>query len=231
MLGQTDRFALLRLARESYRSGVVEVAWHQCLQVAELSRSANDPETLADAATVIRASHNPPLNDAIHMLCVEALSRLGQSDPVRTARLQAQLVATMNHVIVATDVAKVDDHEATFLRLQSEHARLAHPSHLGDQLTLAGQAIALSREANVREYECWGRRWRLGVYAALGDRLSWFDEKLAITPLIASLDQPTWHSFLLHLKASQSLRCRCRARALRQRQRSHRAGQPAVDPV
>ena len=139
-------------------------AWQICAHVAELSRSADDPATLADAATVIRTMTNSAMTGRVHALCVEALARLGDADPVREARVRAQLVATSNPFVLDQERlgadSEVDDAEASFLRLQAPHAELLAPAHIGDQLEIPDASIELGRRTGVAEYGCWGRRWR-----------------------------------------------------------------------
>ena len=142
------RVQLLAEARRQYQAGAVAKAWETCAHVAELSRLANDSATLADAATVIRTMTNSAVTGRVHALCIEALARLGDSDPVREARVRAQLVATSNPFVLdqerlGTD-SEVDDAEASFLRLQAQRSELQSvPAHIGDQLKIADAAIEL----------------------------------------------------------------------------------------
>jgi hypothetical protein len=79
------RFELLQQARRQYDEGALSDAWESVSAVADLSRHAEDPATLADAATLIRPSHNLALMARVHELCAEALARLGEAD--RSAQL------------------------------------------------------------------------------------------------------------------------------------------------
>jgi DNA-binding CsgD family transcriptional regulator len=203
------RAQLLAEARLQYQAGAVAQAWETCATVAELSRLANDPATLADAATVIRTMTNPAVNGRVHALCIEALARLGDSDPVREARVRAQLVATSNPFVLDQEhlgaVPEVDDAEASFLRLQAQHAELQAVGHIGDQLKIADATIELGRRTGIAEYVCWGRRWRMDAYAVLGTRLDLVAELNALTPLVERTGQPGWQSFLILINASQRL--------------------------
>ena len=87
---------LLERARDLYRRGAVGDALVACEQAADEARRTDDVAALADAATVIRTTARVGVAGRVHELCVEALARLGESDPVRTARVRAQLVATAN---------------------------------------------------------------------------------------------------------------------------------------
>ena len=95
--------------------------------------------------------------------------------------------------------------EASFLRLQAQHAELKGVGHIGDQLKIADAAIELGRHTGVDEYTCWGRRWRMDAYAVLGSRLDLVAEINAITPLVERMSHPAWRSFLILINASQRL--------------------------
>jgi DNA-binding CsgD family transcriptional regulator len=203
------RDALLARARAEYRSGDLSLAWDTCAQVAALSREADDPAGLADAATLIRTSGNPTLARRVHALCVEALARLDGSDPVRQARVRAQLTATADPFLTEDggpdEPPQPGDAEAAFLGLQARHAELLGVAHLAERLALARSAIDLGRRTGVEEYVCWGRRWRLDAYVVLGNRVDLTSELAASAPLVERLDRPTWRSWLLMVEASQRL--------------------------
>jgi hypothetical protein len=193
----------------SMTKGALGDAWESVTAVADLSRRAEDPVTLADAATLIRPSHNFAMMARVHELCAEALLRLGDADPIRSARLRAQLVATSDpfgpdRVELSGD-SDVDDPEASFLRLRARHAERLNPAYVGERLVLADAAIDLGRRTGVDEYVCWGRRWRMDAYAELGNRLDLTAELAALTPLVERLDKPAWQVHLLLVKASARL--------------------------
>ena len=200
---------LLLRARAQYQAGAVTDAWETCARLAELSRMADDPAALADAATVIRPIHNSAVTGRVHALCVEALARLGDSDPVRSARVRAQLVATASPFLLEGERldadGDVDDPEATFLRLQARQAELQGVDHLGERLKVADTAVNLGKVIGVDEYTCWGRRWRMDVYAVLGSQIELVDELAAITHLAERSGQPAWRSYVLLVNASQRL--------------------------
>jgi DNA-binding CsgD family transcriptional regulator/tetratricopeptide (TPR) repeat protein len=200
---------LLLRARTLYQAGAVTDAWETCARLAELGRIAGDPAALADAATVIRPITNSTLTGRVHALCVEALARLGDADPVRAARVRAQLVATASPFLLEGERldadGDVDDPEATFLRLQARQAELQGVDHLGERLKVADAAVNLGKAMGVDEYTCWGRRWRMDVYAVLGSQIELVDELSAITPLAERTRQPAWRSYVLLVNASQRL--------------------------
>ena len=97
----------------------------------------------------------------MHELCVDALARLGESDPVRTARVRAQLVATADPFGPPEPLVlppESDDPEAAFLRLQAWHAARLAIDHLPERLAMADQAVDLGRRTGTDEYAAWGRR-------------------------------------------------------------------------
>ena len=202
------RFELLQQARRQHDEGALSDAWQSVSTVAELSRRAEDPVTLADAATLIRPSHNLALMARVHELCVEALARLGDAD--RFVRLGCGRSWWPPHpfgpdrIELSGDPA-VDDPETSFLRLRARHAERLNPIHIGERLVLADAAIDLGRRTGVDEYVCWDRRWRMDAYAELGNRLDLTAELAALTPLVERLDKPAWQVHLLLVKASARL--------------------------
>jgi hypothetical protein len=90
----TVRGELLERARAQYLAGEVAQASQTCVRLAELSRAAGAAATLADAAVVVRRPLDPVVRAQMHALAVEALAALGDGDPVRSARVSAQLEAT-----------------------------------------------------------------------------------------------------------------------------------------
>ncbi len=199
---------LLERARELYRRGAVSDALVACEQAADEARRTDDVATLADTATVIRVGHHGDIAGRVHELCVDALARLGDADPVRTARVRAQLVATTDPFGSAEPLdlpLQSDDPEATFLRLQAWHSARLAIDHLPERLAVADQTVELGRRTGTDEYAAWGRRWRMDAYAVLGDRIDLVSELNSLRPLVARLDQPAWTSYLLLVEGSQRL--------------------------
>ena len=199
---------LLADARASAVRGETAEAWLSCGRVAELARRTDDHSALADAAVVLRATGDNELNAAIHALCAEALHRLGSDDPVRGARLRAQLVATASPFLL--DIApvepvgpgpEVDDAEATFLWLQARHAEELGIDGLAERIRIADAAVELGRRTGVEEYVCWGRRWRLDSQLTLGDLISSTAELEALQPLVDRLDSPPWRRLVTMVRA------------------------------
>ena len=199
---------LVARARDYYRRGAVADALAACEQAAEEARRTGDVAALADAATVIRVGHRGSVSGRVHELCVEALAGLGESDPVRTARVRAQLVATSDPFGPPEPLdlpPESDDPEAAFLRLQAWHAARFAIEHLPERLAVADRAVDLGRRTGTDEYAAWGRRWRMDAYAVLGDRIDLVAETNALRPLVARLARPDWTAYLLLVDASQRL--------------------------
>ena len=199
---------LVERARDLYRRGAVGDALAACEEAADEARHTDDVAALADAATVIRTTTRLGVAGRVHELCVEALARLGESDPVRTARVRAQLVATANPFGPPEPLVlppESDDPEATFLRLQAWHAARLAVDHLPERLAVADQAVDLGRRTGTGEYAAWGRRWRMDAFAVLGDRIDLSAEMQALQPLVERLDQPSWRAYVTLVECSQRL--------------------------
>ncbi|SDT33307.1 regulatory protein, luxR family [Friedmanniella luteola] len=205
------RADVLARARAAYRAGDLLDAWADCLRLAALSREADDAAGLADAATVLRSTPDPVLNGRVHALAAEALARLGGRDPVRSARLRAQLVATADPFLREDPDADGDDGapgadaEGAFLALQARHAELLGVAHLDERLALGRSGIALGRRTGVAEYALWGRRWRMDVHAVRGNRVDLLAELAAAARTAERLGSRTWTAHLQLTEAAQRL--------------------------
>ena len=199
---------LVELARDLYRRGAVADALAACEQAASDARRSGDLVALADAATVIRTATRADIAARVHALCTDALAGLGDDDPVRTARVRAQLVAASNPFGPPEPLdlpPESDDPEAAFLRLQAWHAARFAIDHLPERLLVADRAVELGRRTGTDEYTAWGRRWRMDAYAVLGERIDLLAELHALRPLAVRLDRPTWHAYTRLVEASQRL--------------------------
>jgi DNA-binding CsgD family transcriptional regulator len=199
---------LLEQARTRYRAGEVAEASLLCVRLAELSRTTGDAATLADAAVLIRRPTDPAVRARVHALAAEALVALGDSDPVRSSRVRAQLAATRDPFRLdppPADAPTDRDPEAAFLELQASVGALLNPARAEDRLALAERAISLGRRTANLEYEAWGRRWRMDACATLGRFAELQDELSVAGPLTERLG-PDWLSLLLLTRASDHLR-------------------------
>jgi hypothetical protein len=140
------------------------------------------------AATVLRGITNSPVTTAIHALCRQALTMLGGADPVREARLLAQLAVTVDpfsstsepglgrRALLAAEAT--GDPEARFLALQARQWELASPAHVLERLSIGERAVLLGHEARREEYTAWGHVWRMDALWELNRRVP-FDAELA----------------------------------------------------
>ena len=128
---------LVERARELYRRGAVADALVACEQAAAVARDSGDTAVLADAATVIRTATAATSPDACTSSASMRCRGSARSDPVRTARVRAQLVATSDPFGPPEPLdlpPESDDPEAAFLRLQAWHAARFAIDHLPERL-------------------------------------------------------------------------------------------------
>lgn len=199
---------LVELARDLYRRGALTEALAACEQAALDARRSGDLGALADAATVIRTGTRDDVAARVHALCTDALAALGDDDPLRTARVRAQLIATSNPFGPPEPLElppESDEPEAAFLRLQAWHAARFSIDSLPERLSVADRAVELGRRTGRDEYTAWGRRWRMDAYAVLGERIDLIAELHALRPLAVRLDRPSWHAYTHLVEASQRL--------------------------
>jgi DNA-binding CsgD family transcriptional regulator len=199
------RQELLELARQQFRAGEVAAASHTCVLLAELSRAAGDAATLADAALVVRRPIDRAVRARVHALAAEALVALGGTDPVRTARVRAQLEVTADPFHVEPpDAGEPDDRdpETVFLDLQARVGALPDPQ---ERLTLARCAIALGRRTADLEYQAWGRRWRMDALVTVG-RFAELPGEIEKAEALAERLGPDWRSLLVLTRAADHLR-------------------------
>jgi DNA-binding CsgD family transcriptional regulator len=195
---------LLDLARCEFRSGAVTAAWAACREAADLGRVSDDAAVMADAATVMRGfsvSFSAP-SDQIHQLCREALTMLRGSDPVRQARVLAQLTITANPWSGDADQAAsqealriaeaTGDADARFLALQARQTDLTHVGYVLERLAIGERAVRLGAETGRDEYLAWGHLWRMDAFAELGRRTQLDTELTAFTGVVGHMKEPLW---------------------------------------
>ncbi|MQA11651.1 MAG: hypothetical protein GEU98_24505, partial [Pseudonocardiaceae bacterium] len=194
---------LLDMARCEFRSGTVADAWRSCREAADLGRAAGDGRTVADAATVIRGitmAHADPLCEQIHALCRSALMLLGDTDPVREAKVLAQLAITANvfagdgtarHSQRALRLAEVTaETDARFMAMQARQVELVNPRHVLERLAIGERAVQLGEETGRDEYLAWGHVWRIDAFWELGRRSQLDQEVAKYTNLVAEMKEP-----------------------------------------
>jgi DNA-binding CsgD family transcriptional regulator len=208
-----NRAALLvELANCLFRSGAVADAGDACLAAAEVARAAGDAVSLAEAALVIRGLTNDPLNDRIHLLCREALSLLGEDQPVLRARLLGQLAVTANpfaggpepglsdRALAAAE--RVGDTDAEFLALQARHADRVDFRCSAERLEIGARAVELGRRTGRQDYAGWGHVWRMDALSELGRRNEVDAEVIAYGAVVEYLREPIGVWRLTMIRAS-----------------------------
>jgi DNA-binding CsgD family transcriptional regulator len=207
---------LLDLAGCEFRAGAVAAAWGTCREAADLGRATRDPAVLADAATVLRGVTDSSVTTQIHVLCREALPLLGDTEPVRRARVLAQLAITADPFAAGPATADLGgralreaeasgDPDAVFLALQARAIELTAVSHVLERLSLGERAVHLGRDAGRPEYAAWGHLWRLGALAELGRRVPYDAELAAFAAAVDQMREPLWAWRLTLVRASLAL--------------------------
>ncbi|MFF9625033.1 ATP-binding protein [Streptomyces griseosporeus] len=206
---------LLELARCAFRSGAVGEAWRACREAAALGRAAGDATVVADAATVVRGITNSPLTAELHALCEDALTLLGDDDPVRQARLLAQSAATLDPFVSARApetshrallaAEACGDPDALFLALQARHTALVDGRHVLERLAIGERALRLGRDTGRAEPTAWGHAWRMDAFWELGRRVQLDAELAAFGDLVARMKEPLWQWRLLRVRACLAL--------------------------
>ncbi|MGI5456869.1 ATP-binding protein [Streptomyces sp. CA-249302] len=206
---------LLDLARSAFRSGAVEEAWQACREAA----AAGDAETVADAVTVVRGITNSPLTTELHALSETALELLHNApaeDPVREARVLAQLAVTTDpfagdevnleasrRALAAAEAC--GDPDALFLALQARTTTLVDGRYVLQRLSLGERALRLARETGRSEPAAWGHVWRLDAFWELGRRLQLDAELAPFAELVTRMKEPLWQWRLLRIRACLAL--------------------------
>ncbi len=190
-------------------AGASEQAWQLCRLLVQEARSTCEWAAVADAAVCFRASSDPRLNARVHALCLEVLPGLAD-DPIRRARVQAQLAATSDRFrpgAPGTELApaEVVDPTAGFLRIQGEYAAQSTVDDLGERLRIADQAILHGERTGETEYRCWGLLWRMDVLWMLGQRSAVQSELMALRPLTELVNSEAWAARLALIDAAQRM--------------------------
>ncbi len=206
---------LVELASCQFRSGAVADAWDACAAAAEAARAGGDAMTLAGAALVIRGLTNDPICDRIHLLCREALSVLGEDQPVLRARLLGQLAVTANPMAGgpepglsdrALDAAeRAGDTDAQFLALQAWHADRLDFRCSAERLEIGSQAVELGHRTGRQDYAAWGHVWRMDALSELGRRTELDTELASYAAVVEYLREPIGVWRLTMIRASLAL--------------------------
>lgn len=211
---------LLELARSQFHAGDVARSWKTCGAAADIGRGTGDGPVMADAAIVLRGITKSSVMAQVHALCLEALAVLGDCDPVRSARLRAQLAAT-GSIWVSDLYFDLDESEAAaayavdadtaFLDFQARHSQFLSVEHVMDRLTNASQAVELGRRSGTDEYLAWGLLWRIGALLQLGRIVQVSAEVEVLSSIVHRMRQDLWtcrlemiRAVLMHLEGRYS---------------------------
>jgi DNA-binding CsgD family transcriptional regulator len=212
---------LLELARSRFHAGNVALAWEACNAAADIARETGDGPAMADAAVVIRGITNSPVKAQVHALCLEALALLDDSDPVRCARVRAQLSATGSVWVseryfdldteADTSAMTAEDPDTAFLGFQARHARFLGVEHVSHRLAVADSAVELGRRRGTDEYLAWGLLWRIDALLQLGRIVEVSAELEVLSSIAARMREDLWtcrleliRAVLLHLEGRYS---------------------------
>lgn len=206
---------LLALAGSQVRAGRTVAAWRTCTAVADKARGLKEPAAMADAAVVLRGTSDFAMQAEIHDLCIETLALLGEGDPVRSARVRAQLaltgspwVSTRYFVLdEALPDAAIDDPDTAFLTLNALHVQQVWAGYVDDRLAIADHALDLGRRHGVDDFLAWGLLWRIDALLQLGNIVDLTAELSVLTAVVTRLREPLWdwrlmlvQGVLLHLE-------------------------------
>jgi len=190
--------ALLREAKAEFRNGSFARSWQACQDAASIGRALNDATIVADAAIVITGASvgGGMFGSERHRLCLEALSLLGDTDPARTAQLEAQLIVTHNPW-VQDDVPSraplsLTDVERRAIELHARHTAAIGVGHVMERLACAGEMATLSVSPDGDEQLAWATLWRLDAFCQLGLRVELNTELINLTALVRRLRSPVW---------------------------------------
>jgi hypothetical protein len=110
----------------------------------------------------------------INAMSREALAMLRGTDPVREAKVVAQLVITADPIVSGSEpglgqralqtAEATGDADARFLAMQARHTELVDGRHVLERLSIGERAIRLALETGRDEYAAWGHTWRLDAF-------------------------------------------------------------------
>lgn len=192
-----DGASLLTIARGELRSGSLARAWEACRAAAALGRAADDAALVADAATVIV---EPGLTTRFaaerNALAREALARLGDHDPERSARVRAVIEVTRNPWYQVPEPDTTMPSEAADLRVAELHAAYVqhlHPRYLEERRRIAAEIDALAIGTYRPVDAAWATLYRLELAAQAGWRRELDAGMVQLAALTRHLDSPAWH--------------------------------------
>jgi DNA-binding NarL/FixJ family response regulator len=206
---------LLQLAHAHYLAGEIRPAYETCLQIAEIARSGERPELLAEAALVLEGIGEFDLASDIAAMCEEALASLGGQDTPLRARLLGQLASQLAYVpdyertmqvsAQALEVAgRTGDTDALVFALRSRQLALSGPRGVSERLKLGAQMVDIGSSTRQPSVTLWGRLWRIDALLQLGEMPGVDSEQMELERLVDHLQRPLarWH--LKRLEAARA---------------------------
>jgi DNA-binding CsgD family transcriptional regulator len=206
---------LLQLARTQYLAGEIKPAYESCGEIAQIARSTNEPELLAEAALVLQGIGDFDLAPELTAMCEEALASLSPDDTPLRARVLGQLASQLAYVpdyertlevsAAALDVAgRTADTDALVFALRSRQLALSGPQWVRERLALAARMVEIGSSTRQSSAAFWGRLWRIDALLQLGDLTGVDSEQVELERLVNHLQQPIarWH--LMRLEAARA---------------------------
>ena len=205
----------LRIAQAHYQAGKVRAAWEAASRAADQARRAGDARSMADAATIVRGLTDDEVIPEIHRLSQEARALLAGTDPVRDAKLLAQMALTADPWVAHRGVElsaealrladACGDADARFMALQARQAVLATPRHVLERLALGERALVLARQTSSDDQAAWGHTWTFDAFWDLGRRPEMEAELAALATLVHRLKEPLWEWRLVGRRANVAM--------------------------
>ncbi len=197
----------LLLGRAAYLAGDLDTALSAVVAAADLARSADLADLVAEAALVVEPVPDPSVAAVIAELCEEALAR---ADPERAAGLRARLLAVRSTLafyvgdhelarrtsVAALDLARsTDDDEALVAALRAHHDACPGPDRRPERLVLAAEMLSAARRTGDAGTAMWGRLWRIDALVEDGDIAGAAAELAPLGAAVARVGGPVsgWH--------------------------------------
>jgi DNA-binding CsgD family transcriptional regulator len=131
-----------------------------------------------------------------HALCVEALALLGDSDPERTERVEAQLVVTrcawVSEPAASRSPMSAAEAEQRSTELHARHAAATGAARVGERVGCAEELGTLAAACNRDEDRAWAALWRLDAFCQLGRRVELNAEMMNLVAVARRLRSPAW---------------------------------------
>jgi DNA-binding CsgD family transcriptional regulator len=200
----------LALGRAGYLAGDLGTARSAAVTAAELARSAQLSDLLAEAALVLEPVPDPTTNAVVTALCEEALAA-APADRALRARLLAQrsqlaFYGGDRELTDATSVAALElaraagDDRSLVAALRARHDAVPGPQRRRERLALAAEMLTAADRTGDARPAMWGRLWRIDALVEDGRLTDAADE---LGPLAAAVERvggpvSAWHRDRVH---------------------------------